>query len=102
MSFARVAALTRPGVSAAAEYLATLNGSVHQPVLPETQPASELAAADARAHGEAVACLVDALKDGRLTREERWNCREKLYAELQALLALIAFVAIDEGDDRPG
>lgn len=99
MSFARVAALTRPAATAAAEYLSTLAGGVFLPVLPDTQPMASLAAADARAHGEAVATLVDALKDGKLTHEERWRCREKLYEELRALLALIAFVAKD--DDPP-
>jgi hypothetical protein len=92
ISFARVSALTGPEATAAASYLALLAGGVFLPVAPEDADVSTLCADDLRAHGEAVACLVDGLRDGKLTNGEAKKALEKILGALRTLAGLYAVV----------
>ncbi len=93
ISFARVAALTGPKAPACASYLALLAGGVFLPIAPEDADMSTLCADDLRAHGEAVACVVDGLRDGKLTNGEGRKALEKILAALRALTGLYAVVS---------
>lgn len=93
MSFAQVAAVTDRVGTAGAEYLALLAGGVFLPIAPEEADVQALCADNARAHGEAVASVVEALADGRLTNGEAKAALAKIDAELRALTGLRAVIA---------
>lgn len=97
ISFAKVAAITEPGATAAAEYLALLAGGVFLPIAPEEADINALCADDVKAHGKAIASVVTAMADGQLTRPERLRAREKVLVALRALTGLYAALA-DESD----
>lgn len=100
MRFVDVAALTRPGCDAAAEYLAMLAGGVFLP-LPEGDGAihADLSKA-ALAHGEAVAVLARALGDGKLTPAEARQALDELDDAVRTVAQLRARVlAVAEGGD---
>jgi hypothetical protein len=92
ISFAKVCALTEPGVTAGAEYLALLAGGVFLPVTPEKADLNALCADDARANGEAIATLLHALKDGKLSRPEAIRALKKIDDALRAITALRSVV----------
>jgi hypothetical protein len=95
ITLAQVATLTRPGASAVAEWLSLLAGGVFIPMTPEVGEVPRLCADDMRAHGEAIACLVEALSDGKLTNKERLGAIEKLTKALRTQLALLGALSTE-------
>lgn len=91
ISFARVAALTDSTASAAAEYLAALAGGAFLPGAPPAAgDAQGLTAAAVREHGEAMALLVEYLRDGKLGAGEARRTLPDIDQAVQALMALRA------------
>lgn len=90
LSFARVAALTEPGVTAGAEYLSLLAGGVHLPIAPEESDPATLCAADVRAHGEAIAAVIADLDGHVVSAEEARAALVKIDAALRTLTGLRA------------
>lgn len=70
ISFARIAALTEPGKTAAAEYLALLAGGAFLPVACKADDALQLTADAVRQHGEAMGAIVAGIQDGTLDAAE--------------------------------
>lgn len=93
ISFARVAALTSRDAPAAAEYLATLAGGAYLPLPPADSDLGLLTAESIAAHGDAAAELVRALKDGRVTDQERTAAVVELDEAIRALVQLRVAVA---------
>lgn len=74
MSLARVAALTTPKSPAGAEFLCFMAGGYFQPLPSSTEieGVDLTAVADqARDHGEAIAAIIHAISDGRVSPSER-------------------------------
>ena len=91
ISFARVAALTDTQCTAAAEYLAALAGGGFLPgPAIEGADVGALTADSMREHGEAMACLVADIADGKLDRDEVRRSLPELDDAVAALLALRA------------
>lgn len=88
ISFARVAALTAPQATAAAEYLAGRAGGVFLPIDAPDGDVGALTAESITQHGEAIASIVAALADGRLTGPERSKALQELDEALRALVQL--------------
>ncbi len=99
ISFARVAALTEPGVTAPAEFLALLAGGVFLPIVPEHADLNTLCADDARAHGEAMATVFAELHAGKLNKSGAAKALAKIDDALRAFTALR--VVVDEEVKRP-
>ena len=93
LSFARAAALTSPEATAAAEYLAMRAHGVFFPLPPGDSDLGLLTAEAIARHGEAAAELVRALKDGRITDEERRAAVQDLDEAVRALVQLRVAVA---------
>lgn len=92
--YVQVAALTRPGCTAAAEYLAHLAGAVLLPIGDVDGPCVvQLSAAAARQHGEAIARVVEAMADGRMSAAEARGALPELDDALRALAQLRAMIA---------
>jgi hypothetical protein len=100
LSFARVAALTAREATAAAEYLATRAGGAFLPMPAGDTDLGLLTAESILKHGDAAAELVRALKDGRLSDEERGDAVRALDEAIRALVHLRAAVGAS-GDDAP-
>lgn len=96
ISFSRVVMLSRRGASAAAEYLAQICGGVFLPLTPDTDNLNKLCAEDVRAHGEAIASIVNALHDGKWTKPEKDEALQKLDAALRSLTGLRAGIVGEE------
>ncbi|MEI6861603.1 MAG: hypothetical protein WCL04_05060 [Verrucomicrobiota bacterium] len=101
ISFAKVAALTSPQATAAAAWLAHLAGGVFCP-MPEGRSGDALALTSdaARANGEAIASVIEVLRDGRITPDERAKVLPLVEAALCDLSALRGFLASDDAQDR--
>lgn len=100
ISFARVAALTAPETAAAAEYLAALAGGVFQPVACAPGiDVQQLTAESARQHGEAVASLIGALADRRITPAEARTALVEIDDCVRGLCGLRALLL--EASDQP-
>jgi len=90
ITFARVAALTGPGASAAAEYLASRAGGVFCALPTATGGCPMALTADAvREHGEAVAAALEA-QAGKSTPAARAKVRKELEESICAQAALLA------------
>ena len=90
ISFARVASLTGPDTAAAARYLAHLAGGVFCP-MPKAEAGAgplELTSEAARSHGEALAVVIDSLKDNRITPDEARKALAELDEAMSDLAAL--------------
>jgi hypothetical protein len=89
LSFARTAALTGPGASAAAEYLASRAGGVFCALPGSTGgcPIS-LTAESMREHGEAIAATLETLKDKQPTPVARAKALREIDESICALIAL--------------
>ena len=90
ISFARVASLTGPDTAAAARYLAHLAGGVFCP-MPKADAAAgplELTSEAARSHGEALAAVIDSLKDQRITPAEAGRALAEVDEAMRDLAAL--------------
>jgi hypothetical protein len=96
LSFARAAALTGPGASAAAEYLASRAGGVFcaLPAGPGGCPMAMTADA-VREHGEAVAAALEALT-GKPTAAAKAKVRKELEESICAQAALLNHFREDE------
>ena len=101
ISFAKVAALTSAQATAAAEWLAALAGGVFCP-MPGGREADPLSLTSdaARANGEAIAAVIEALRDRRITPEERAKALPLVEAALCDLSALRGYLASDDVEDR--
>lgn len=88
LSVSRAAALTSAAAPAMAEFFALRASGVFIPMGDDDAHIPMLCAEDAKAHGEAVAEIVSALKDGKFTRPEAKRALVKLRTELRALSAL--------------
>lgn len=97
--WSRVLLLSGPKWTAAAEGVAYQCGGMFLPLTPDTENLNKLCADDMRAHGEAVATIVDALRDGKWTKAEKVEALQKLDAALRSLTGLRA--AIAEEETRP-
>lgn len=102
MSFARAAALSSREATAAAEYLATRAGGVFLPVPAGDTDLGLLTAESILSHGKAAAELVQALKDGRLSPEERTRAVAALDAAIRDLVHLRAEVVATPEDTNAG
>lgn len=103
ITFARVAAITEPGMPAAAEYLAVLAGGFFQPIEGfQTGDAQGLTASSAREHGEFIAVMVAALADGKVTAEEARQALPEIDDSLRELCRLRAvLLAAATGTGEP-
>lgn len=95
ISFARVAALTSPTTTAAAEFLAFMAGGVFQPI--EDAHAFDGVALTAianqtRDHGAAIASIINAIADGRVSPAEREQVLPLIDAAIRGLTQLRAGV----------
>lgn len=93
ITFARVAALTGPGATAAAVYLALLGGGVFLPIPSAATPIGELTAQAMKQHAEACAEIVKAMADGVMTDDERPTAIRELDEAIAALVQLRQAVA---------
>lgn len=98
LSFARVAALTSPEATAAAEYLATRAHGVFFPLPPGDTDIGRLTADSIVQNGEAAGTLVRALQDGRLSAAERAEAIKELDEALHALVLLRVAVSAERSD----
>lgn len=101
ISFARVAALSTPQATAAAEYLAQLAGGVFLPVPSAATPIGALTAEAMQQHAEACAEIVRALGDGVISDAERAEAIRELDEAIHALVQLRQAVATPR-DRREG
>lgn len=92
MSFARVASLTGPDNTVAAEYLAHLAGGVFMPVPREGGLMMTLTADLAREVGETVSSIVTSLSDGQMDDSEAEAALKEIDEDLVILMALRAEV----------
>lgn len=102
LSIARGAALSSPDATALAEYFALLCKGAFLPVTPEQADLSTLCADDLRAHGEATAVIVSALKDGKLNRAEAVAAKVKVRDALRALTGLYTLIDSKTKQDAAG
>ncbi|MCW5737341.1 MAG: hypothetical protein KIS73_24660 [Enhydrobacter sp.] len=88
LSVSRAAALTSARAPAMAEFFALRADGVFIPMGDDDAHVPILCAESAKAHGESIAEVVAALKDGDFTRPEAKRALVKLRTELRALSAL--------------
>lgn len=93
ISFARVAALSGPQVTAGAEYLAHLCGGVFIPLPGAGGCINHLTAKAAHEFGDAVASIVTAMADGRMSAREAIGTLEEIDQLMHALAGLRGEVA---------
>ena len=93
IQFAQVAALTDPVGTAAAEYLASRAGGVFLPVPQSEESLRSLTAELVRRHSLAVAELIEAMADQKLSPTEAANALPNVEAALCALAQLHSSVA---------
>lgn len=102
MPFWRVAALSGPAATAAAEYLAARCGGVFLPLPQGGGAVAGLLAEAAREHGDMMAELIAALADGRLSLRERREGAEavtRVMADLAALRSELLHETDEAGHD---
>lgn len=88
MTFAQVAQLTSPTTPAAAEYLALLAGGVFFPMPAADSEIGELTAESIERHGDAVAEVVRAMRDGKMSSDERPAAIVEIDEAIRALVHL--------------
>jgi len=98
LSFARAAALTSPEATAAAEYLALRAHGVFFPLPSGDTDIGLLTAESILRHGDAAAELVRAMKDGRITDDERADAVRVLDEAVRVLVQLRLAVGADRAD----
>lgn len=89
ISFARVAALTAPGATAAVEYLAALAHGVFLPLPAAPATIANLTADALRKHGAATAELVEAMTDDRVAVAEARAALPEVEAAARAMALLL-------------
>lgn len=94
LSVQRAAGLTSHAAPAMAEFFALRAGGLFLPFPPDETDLPQLCADDARAHGDAIAEIVTALRDGVIDRQEAARAKVKLRLSMRALTAL--YQAIDD------
>ncbi|MGQ3299668.1 hypothetical protein [Reyranella sp.] len=100
ISFDRVAALTSPTSTAAAEFLCFRAGGIYLPVVDKAScrtPELVEIADQAKANGEAVSALLHAVHDGSVTAAERQQVLPRIDEALRGLARLRACI-VAEGD----
>lgn len=88
MTFAQVAQLTSSTAPAAAEYLALLAGGVFFPMPAADSEIGELTAESIERHGDAVAEVVRAMHDGKMSDDERPSAIGEIDEAIRALVHL--------------
>lgn len=100
MTFAQVAQLTSSMAPAAAEYLALLAGGVFFPMPSADSEIGELTAESIERHGDAVAEVVRAMRDGKMGDDERPAAIVEIDEAIRALVHLRTAVSgKTPGDD---
>lgn len=92
LSLDRAVLLSGPEATAFAEFFALLCRGVFLPVAPEDAELPALAASDVRAHGEATAEIIAALRDGKMDKSEAGPALAKVRASLRVFVGLYAAV----------
>jgi hypothetical protein len=102
MTFAQVAQLTAPPTPACAEYLAMLAGGVFFPMPASDSEIGELTAESIERHGDAVAEVVRAMCDGKMTDDERSAAIVEIDGAIRALVHLRTAVSGKPPRDADG